>query len=167
MRLPYTKDSPTAPDPRLQAFLSKLLRSRGAHGLSPLDRTLLHSPPLARGFLQFFTAVRGASKLPMDIQEVAICRVGALNGAAFEWMHHAPLLRSAGMSEQGLETIRTAHAGKAGKDGEGGLSERLWAVMMYADAMTKEVRVSDETFARAKELLDDRQMVELSISFSQ
>ena len=164
MRLPYTENSPTVSEPHFQDFISKLLRSRGARGLSPFDRALLHSPPLARGFLQFFTAVRGNSTLPDDVKELAICRVGALNRAAFEWMHHAPLLREAGVSEEGLDTVRTWETGKLGKDGKGGLSERLWAVMLYADAMTKEVQVSDETFNRVKEHFNDRQMVELSMS---
>ena len=93
-----------------------------------------------------------------------MCRVGALNGAAFEWMHHAPLLKKAGLGDEGIETVRTAEAGRKGRDGEGGLSERMWNVMRYVDAMTKEVKVSDEVFeAVKKEMNDERQVVELSM----
>jgi alkylhydroperoxidase family enzyme len=53
--------------------------------------------------------------------ELAECRVGALNGAAFEWMHHMPLLKKAGVSDEGIERVRTAEAGRQGRDGEGGV----------------------------------------------
>lgn len=91
-----------------------------------------------------------------------MCRVGALNGAAFEWMHHMPLLKKAGVSDEGIETVRTAMPHLAGKDGEKGLNARLWAVMKYVDAMTKDVKVSDEVFNGVKRILDERQVVELS-----
>ena len=162
MRLPYTANPPKFEDPKHQAYVNRLLKARGAHGLSELDLALLHSPPLARGFMQFFTAIRGATTLPADILELAMCRVGALNGAAFEWMHHAPLLRKAGVSSEGLETVRTAEVGKVGRDGEGGLDIRLWTVMRYVDDMTKRVKVRDEVFEGVRKLLDERQIVELS-----
>ena len=92
-----------------------------------------------------------------------MCRVGALNGAAFEWMHHAPLLKQAGVTNEGVETVRTAPPNHVAKGAEGGLSERLWKVMRYADAMTKDVSVSDEVFNAVKdELKDEKQVVELS-----
>ena len=164
MRLTYTPDPPVFSNPSEQAFLEKLLKDRGHLGLGPLYRTLLISPTFARGFLQFFTAIRYRSTLPADVMELAMCRVGALNGAAFEWMHHAPLLRKAGLSDEGVETVRTAEPGRKGDDGEGGLSARMWSVMRYVDAMTKEVRVSDEVFeAVRKEMEDEKQVVELSM----
>jgi alkylhydroperoxidase family enzyme len=165
MRLKYTPDPPLFSDPSEQAFLNKLIKDRGHLGLGPLYRTLLISPTFARGFLQFMTAVRYRSTLPADVMELAMCRVGALNGAAFEWMHHMPLLKKAGISEEGIETVRTAEVGRKGRDGEGGLSGRMWNVMRYVDAMTKDVRVSDEVFeAVENELDDERQVVELSAS---
>lgn len=75
-----------------------------------------------------------------------------------------PLLKKAGVSDEGIETVRTAGAGRRGRDGEGGLSGRLWKVMRYVDAMTKEVKVSDEIFEAVRnELKDERQVVELSM----
>jgi alkylhydroperoxidase family enzyme len=112
--------------------------------------------------MQFFTAIRNKSTLPEDVMELAMCRVGALNGAAFEWMHHMPLLKKAGVSDEGIETVRTAMPHLTGNDGEKGLDGRLWSVMNYVDAMTKEIKVSDDVFDGVKRILDERQMVELS-----
>lgn len=75
-----------------------------------------------------------------------------------------PLLKKAGVSDEGIETVRTAEAGRRGRDREGELSGRLWKVMRYVDAMTKEVKVSDEVFEAVRdELKDERQVVELSM----
>jgi len=167
MRLKYVPANPTSNHASDQAFLTRLLKSRGKEGLTPLDRAMLHSPPLTRGFMQFFTAIRGKSTLPQDVMELAMCRVAALNSAAYEWMHHAPLLRDAGVGEEGLETVRTAppHArpsGKRGNDGTvQGLSEKMWATMYFVDAMTKDIKVPDELFNRVRKFLNDRQVVEL------
>lgn len=165
MRLKYTDDPPKMANPADQAWVEKLVKQRGKLGLGPLYRSLLISPNFARGFLQFFGAIRYQSSLPADVMELAMCRVGALNGAAFEWMHHAPLLKQAGVSEEGLETVRTAEPHHVAKGAEGGLSERLWKVMRYADAMTKDVAVSDEVFKAVKdELNDEKQVVELTVT---
>jgi alkylhydroperoxidase family enzyme len=170
MRLPYAQNPPRFENPKHQAFLERLLANRraaarsGGTGLSELDLTLLHSPPLARGFLQFFTAVRAAAgtTLPADVAELAMCRVAALNGAAFEWMHHAPLLRKAGLGAEGLETVRAAEEGRQGRDGEGGLTAVHWAALAYIDEMTRSVKVSDRTFQGVRRYFDERQIVELS-----
>ncbi len=168
MRLTYVPDPPTFSDPNIQSFIDNLVKERASHGmgLGALYRTLLISPTFARGFLQFFTAIRYRSTLLADVMELAMCRVGALNGAAFEWMHHAPLLKKAGVSDEGVETVRTAEPGATpkGSGEDRGLSQRMWKVMRYVDAMTKDVSVSDEVFEAMKnELNDERQVVELSM----
>lgn len=86
MRLKYTDDPPKMANPADQAWVEKLVKQRGKLGLGPLYRSLLISPNFARGFLQFFGAIRYQSSLPADVMELAMCRVGALNGAAFEWV---------------------------------------------------------------------------------
>jgi alkylhydroperoxidase family enzyme len=167
MRLPYITERATFENAKHQAFFDRLIKNRGIVGLTPLDGALLHSPGIARGFLQFFTAVRNANSLPEDVMELAMCRVGALNKAAFEWMHHAPLLHKAGVSIEGVETVRTAGVEKVGRDGEGGLSEKQWRVMRYTDEMTTKIKVTDETFKAVRDVLDsDQQMVDLSKSTS-
>jgi alkylhydroperoxidase family enzyme len=164
MRLKYSSNHPTSPDPGIQEWIDKLVASQPPGELNPLYRTLLISPPFARGFTQFFRAIRWDSTVPADLKELAMCRVAALNGAAFEWMHHVPLLRQAGISEQGCETVRSVMAGYEGSDGEGGLSRKQWLVLRYVDAMTKDVKVTDRVFAGARDAVngDERSMIELS-----
>lgn len=163
MRLTYMPDPPKFTNVGEQAFLERLIEARGSVGLGAIYRTLLISPTFAEGFTQFFSAMRHRSVVPMDVRELAMCRVGALNGAAYEWMHHMPLLKKAGVGEEGIETIRSARSGTLGQDGEGGLSGRLWKVLRYVDSMTTDVRVGDEIFDAIKNELDnERQVLELS-----
>jgi alkylhydroperoxidase family enzyme len=155
MRLTYTDDPPTYPsDPPAQDFIDKLIADRKTHNLplGALYRTILISPSLSPPFHDFFSAIRYSSTVPEDMRELAMCRVGAINGAAYEWAHHEPLMRKAGVSEEGAETVRTAERGRVGKEGEGGLSGRLWVVMAYCDAVTDMV-VDDGGFERVKGVL--------------
>lgn len=41
--------------------------------------------------------------------------------------------------------------------------ERHTAVFAYTDAMTRDVRVPDEVFARLKELFSEREVVEITV----
>ncbi len=166
MRLTYTSDPPTYLEgSHEQTFLDNLIQARGPLGLGPIYRTLLISPTFAEGFTAFFSAIRYNSTVPEDIRELSMCRVGAVNSAAYEWNHHAPLLRQAGLSEQAVETVRTAPPGAEGGDGEGELSLRLWRVVRLCDAMTKELKVPEKVFADVLQELDgdERKMVELSM----
>jgi len=169
MRLTYTSDPPTYPEgSHEQTFLDNLIQARGPLGLGPIYRTLLISPTFAEGFTAFFSAIRYNSTVPEDIRELSMCRVGAVNSAQYEWHHHAPLLRQAGVSEEAVETVRTEPAGTEGGEGEGGLSLRLWRVVRLCDAMTKELKVPDKIFADVLQELDgdERKMVELTLTIS-
>lgn len=90
-------------------------------------------------------------------------RVGALNGAAYEWAHHCPLMVKAGVSEEGAETVRTA---ARGEPGEGrGLSKELWVLLRFCDAVT-DMKVDDAIFKEMQDVVggDEKTMLELSAS---
>jgi alkylhydroperoxidase family enzyme len=95
------------------------------------------------------------------VREIAICRVAVLNGAGYEWEHHAPLARKGGVGEEGMKVL-----GREESTGEGsteeGLSEKQWAVVRYTDAMTRGVRVTDEVFGELGKHFDDREVVEIT-----
>jgi alkylhydroperoxidase family enzyme len=135
------------------------VRKRRGGGLLLLDRMLLHSPPLAAGWNAYLGAVRTQLSLPAKARELAICGVAAWNGAEFEFVHHVPHLLQAGGTQAQADALRdlaTAASTLALFD-EG---ER--AVLQLTLEMTRDVKVSDSTFARAgKALGGTRQVVEL------
>lgn len=44
----------------------------------------------------------------------------------------------------------------------GALSETQWAVLRYADAMTRDVEVKEEVFAEVKKRFNEREVVEIT-----
>lgn len=144
-RLPYCPDdSETA---------ARLAARRGGR-LTPLDRLLLHSPPVADGWNSLLGAIRSRTTLPADVRELVICRIAVLNGAAYEWDAHAPLAVEAGVREEQLAAVRSGE--------RGALSEVQQAAVDYATVMTRDVAVPDEMFDALRALFDERGLVELT-----
>ncbi|KAH6686127.1 hypothetical protein EV126DRAFT_434086, partial [Verticillium dahliae] len=104
----------------------------------PLDLTLLHSPPVADGWNSFLGAVRTQTIVPADLRELAISRVAVVNRlAAMDWLKgQAGDLAEPSVAAEGTDLF-----------GEG-----QWAALLLADEMTRNVQVSDETFAKVKGL---------------
>ncbi|KAI9758143.1 MAG: hypothetical protein M4579_003175 [Chaenotheca gracillima] len=166
MRLPYAPTTPPDDAGPNAAIYERIAARRAPRPLTSLDLALLHAPPIADGWNTFLGAIRTKNNLPASVFELAICRVAVLNGAVYEWTHHAPLAVKGGVSADGMETIRLAPEGAAAagrkSDGEGGLSRREWAVLAYTDQMTKGVTVDDGVFARVREDFEEAQVVELT-----
>jgi alkylhydroperoxidase family enzyme len=121
---------------------------------------LLHSPPLAKGWNAFLGEVRGHLELSPKLRELAICVVAVLNGADYEFQHHAPEFVKAGGKVEQLDALRnqeTAHV-------DTGLFDAVErAVIEFTNEMTNCVWVNDAVFAAARAALkSDRLLVELA-----
>ncbi|KAK4144268.1 AhpD-like protein [Dichotomopilus funicola] len=164
MRLPYTPNPPQPTTPEEEAIVARIAARRAPRPLQPLDLTLLHSPPVADGWNSFLGAIRTKTdSVPADLRELAISRVAVVNGAWYEWAHHAPLAVEAGVGEDGMGVVKREGELVLGlKEGVEGLNEKQWAVVCYADEMTRNVKVRDETFARMRELFGEREIVEIT-----
>lgn len=162
MRLPYVPDPPPTTTEAEAEILARVQARRAPRGLLPLDRALLHSFPVADGWNSFLGAIRTRTSLSADIREIAICRVAAINGAWFEWDHHAPLLEEAGLSADALSVVRDVDADVADAVSRGLLNAAQAAVLEYTDAMTKTVTVPDPVFQEVKDRFNDREVVEIT-----
>jgi AhpD family alkylhydroperoxidase len=148
-RLPYA-DLTT---PQTQPLVERIVAERG--NVLHLYQMLLHSPPVAAGWLNFLTSIRQLSTLPGDLRELVIMRVAAMNGAQYEADQHAPYALKEGVSEQQLLALPDwTHSSL--------FSEQERAVLAYADAMTHSVQVPDAVFDAVHRLLDARLVVELT-----
>ncbi|KAK3673427.1 hypothetical protein LTR78_006661 [Recurvomyces mirabilis] len=156
MRLPYIPDDPQLPSAVDQAIVERVKERRGGK-LLELDKALLHAPPIADGWNSFLGAIRTKGTLHASIRELAISRVAVLNQAWYEWDHHVPLLKQAGvLSEELAEKVKD-------KSWEGeGLDEKHRAVLEYTDAMTIGCVVSEPVSARLRELFSDKEVVEVT-----
>jgi alkylhydroperoxidase family enzyme len=153
-RLPYIARDVVEPREIVDA-----VRARRGGTLLNLDRMLLHSPPVAMGWNRLMGAVRGDLALSPKLKELAMCGVAVLNGAEYEWGHHAPLFLQAGGTEAQLAAMREPLA--ASRDAAlFDAAER--AALALTVEMTQNVQVADATFEAVRAALpDDRHAFEL------
>jgi alkylhydroperoxidase family enzyme len=145
--------------PRDEALVKSIEARRGGT-LINLDRMLLWSEPLARGWNTYLRALRQEISLSPFLRELAICVVARLTGAQYEYHHHAPELRKAGATDAQLALL---------DDPDGAARSPLYddlqrAVIRFAIASTRHVQVPDEIFDELKLSLTPTELVELVAS---
>lgn len=112
------------------------------------------------GWNSLLGAVRQRGVLSDDLREISICRVALQNRAWFEWDQHAPLLQAAeGVTDECMHVIKAPTPTTRGP-----LSEKQWLVLQYSDAMTRQIEVHENLFRRLREVFNDREVVELTIT---
>jgi alkylhydroperoxidase family enzyme len=162
MRIPYVPNPPEPSSPEEAAIVERIQARRAPRPLQPLDLALLHAPAVADGWNSFLGAVRTRTSLPADLREIAISRVAVVNRAWYEWAHHAPLAEEGGVSKQGMEVVRGEGELRLEDAVPAGLTAEQWAVVCYAEEMTRNVQVREETFARLRELFGEKEIVEIT-----
>ena len=159
MRIPaWTPELKPQPAELVDAILAR----RGGQ-LINLDRALLWSEPLARGWNTYLKAVR--TELPTDrrLRELAICTVALLTGAQYEYHHHAPDFLAAGGTPAELDALARVVARDALAEArDAALGELEQLVIRYAAQMTLDVRVDDTLFAALRGHFDTTALVELT-----
>ncbi|KAJ4352054.1 uncharacterized protein N0V89_007400 [Didymosphaeria variabile] len=168
MRVSYApKEPPTEED---KSIYERIAARRAPRPLIPLDLALLHNTSVADGWNSFIGAIRTKTSVPDSLKELAIARVAVLNHAVHEWDVHAALALGGGISKEGLETAFTAEVVKKGDkvefEGKGGLTRDQWVVLAYADQMTVGVEVDDRVAGALREVLGDKQVVELTATIA-
>jgi alkylhydroperoxidase family enzyme len=161
MRIPHW-NSDLKPQP---ADLVNAIEARRGGTLLNLDRALLWSEPLARGWNTYIGAVRMQLGASRQLRELAICTVALITGAHYEYHHHAPDYLAAGGSQAGLDALAAyVHAG--GDAPPHGLTGDEALVAQYAAQMTRNVEVDDALFTMLKERFDTTQLVEITAAIA-
>jgi alkylhydroperoxidase family enzyme len=158
MRIKPWNPEAAARDPKL---VDAILARRGGT-LINLDRALLWSEPLARGWNTYVGAVRRELAVDPRLKELAICMVARLTGADYEFRHHWPEYVKAG----GRDDLRSRldQPDRALADPDFTAEERV--AMRYAAAMTRDVRVPPALFAEVRKILDETGVVELTAAIA-
>ena len=140
------------------AELVAAIRKRRGGQFINLDRMLLHSVPIAEGWNHFIGEIRNNLSLNPKLRELAMCGVAILNGAEYEFFHHAPPFKKAGGTEEQVQAIRLI--------GEPQFPRQLFS-QVENDAvdltyqMTRNIRVDSELMKRLQKALGSRDTVEL------
>lgn len=145
-------------DLREPAEIVDAVRARRGGHLLNLDRMLLHSPELARGWNAHLGAVRTRMSVSPRLREIAICVVAVLNDAEYEFMHHAPELLAAGGSQAQVDALRLPYEAMA----NAALFDEIErATIELTIEMTRNVRVRDGLTESLNASLGTQHTVEL------
>ncbi len=159
MRLP---DWTPERKPQPQELVDAILARRGGTLLN-LDKALLWSEPLARGWNTYLKAVRTELPTSRKLRELGICAVALLTGALYEYHHHAPDFLAAGGTQAQLDALNAfVRIDPRGLPVDPALGTVEKLVIRYAAQMTLDVKVSDDVFAALREHFDETQIVELT-----
>ncbi|GAC1533569.1 MAG: carboxymuconolactone decarboxylase family protein [Ramlibacter sp.] len=160
MRIPdWTPQAKPQPEPLVNAILAR----RGGSLLN-LDKALLWSEPLARGWNVYLKAVRTELPTSRKLRELGICTVALLTGAQYEYHHHAPDFIAAGGTQAELDALQAFCRAPDGVPWRLQGDESL--IARYAAQMTRQVKVDDALFAQLQQRFDTTQLVELTAAIA-
>ncbi len=152
-RIPYVPTDIAEP-----AEIVDAIRKRRGGTLLNLDRMLLRSPALAAGWNTYLGAVRNALTLDAKLREIGMCVVAVLNGAEYEFIQHAPVFIKAGGTQAQIDAMRDPQAAMRNTQL---FDDAERAAIALTFEMTRNVQVSDATFAQVRACLSEQQTVEL------
>jgi len=161
---PKALKSPTQVVPYVPADLAEpaeivdAIRARRGGHLINLDRMLLHSIPYARGWNAFLGEVRKNLSVSPKLREIAMCGVAVLNGAEYEFFHHAPELLAAGGTQAQVDALRLIGSPQADLSMFDNTERNAIALTLH---MTRDIQVPQRVMESLKESLGISQLVEL------
>ena len=117
---------------------------------------MLRSPVLAQLLFDLFRYLRWETSVPTRLNEFAILIIGRQWRSQVEWFAHAPIAAKAGLS---ADIIAELKANKRPST----MAEDEALVYDFVTELTTTKQVSDQTFARAKKLFNDQQIVDLTM----
>ena len=119
-----------------------------------LTRMLLHAPAETKGFLDLVSGFRRGALDPR-LRETVILRVATDEENLYQRMQHLPAAAQAGLSKEEVDAITRGDLAR--------LDPRLAVAVRFVDECITRVKVSDATFADAKEVFSPGEIVEMTL----
>jgi len=124
-------------------------------GLSGPYSPLLRSPVLGQRMFDLLYYLRWNTSVPLRLNEMAILIIGRQWRSQVEWFAHAPIAARAGLSPDIIADLKAQTRPRNMKDDEA-------IVYDLVTELTTTHKLSDDTFARAKQILGEQQVVDLT-----
>jgi 4-carboxymuconolactone decarboxylase len=124
-------------------------------GIAGPYNPMLRSPVLGQRMLDLFHYLRWETSVPIRLNEFAILIIARQWRSQVEWYAHAPLAAKAGLSSDIIAELKT---GKRSSQ----MAEDEAVVYDFVSELTTTHAVSDQTYARAKKVFSDQQIVDLT-----
>ena len=124
-------------------------------GLGGPYNPMIRSPVLGQRLYDLFYYLRWQTSVPTRLNEFAILIIGRQWRSQVEWFAHVPIALKAGLS---AEVIAELKANKRPSK----MAEDEAVVYDFVTELTTTHKVSDATFARARKIFNDQQIVDLT-----
>jgi 4-carboxymuconolactone decarboxylase len=124
-------------------------------GLAGPYNPMMRNPVLGQKLFDLFAYLRWDTSVPVKLNEFAIIIIGRQWRSQVEWFAHAPLAQKAGLSPDIIADL------KANKR-PANMAEDEATVYDFVTELTSTHKVSDATYARAKKIFNDQQIVDLT-----
>ncbi len=131
------------------------MEGRGSAVLN-LHRAVANSPNMLRNFMRLGNSLLLHGALPPHLRELAILRIAQMTDAGYEWAHHVPIARQAGVGEEQIAALSTWQTSPH-------FDGRERAVLRYVESTTSAVKVPDEAFREVRTHLGEAEVVELTL----
>jgi len=162
----FAADPATSKEPRFpqltmdqlseaQKPLGEQIMKVSSVGLGGPYNPMIRSPVLGQRLYDLFYYLRWQTSVPTRLNEFAILIIGRQWRSQVEWFAHAPLAAKAGLSTNVIAEL------KEGKR-PSSMAEDEAVVYDFVTELTSTKKVSDETYARAKKVFNDQQIVDLT-----
>lgn len=147
-RIPYADPDTPATKP----LVDRIVKERGS--VLHLYQMLLHSPPVAEGWLNYLTAIRQQCTLDGGIRELVIVRVAQINGAQYEADQHIPIALKEGVSQEKMDALANWREATC-------FSEMERTILELTDQMTTNVQADRVLIDTLSGHLSHQELVEL------
>ena len=124
-------------------------------GLGGPYNPMIRSPVLGQRLFDLFYYLRWQTSVPTRLNEFAILIIGRQWRSQVEWFAHAPLAAKAGLSADIIAELKQGRRPSK-------MAEDEALTYDFVTELTTTQKVSDETFARAKKVFNDQQIVDLT-----
>jgi 4-carboxymuconolactone decarboxylase len=124
-------------------------------GLGGPYNPLMRSPVLGQRLFDLWYYLRWQTSVPTKLNEFAILIIGRQWRSQVEWYAHAPLAAKAGLSPDIIAELKASKRPPS-------MAEDEAVVYDFVTELTTTQKVSDETYARAKKVFNDQQIVDLT-----
>ena len=138
-----------------QRPLAEQIMQVSSIGIAGPYNPMLRSPVFGQRMFDLLRYLRWDTSLPLRLNEFAILIVARHWRSQVEWFAHAPLAQKAGLSPALIAELKANQR-------PGHMAEDEAAVYDFVTELLTRRDVADATFARAKDVLGEQQVVDLT-----
>ena len=138
-----------------QKPLGEQIMKVSSTGIGGPYNPMLRSPVLGQRLYDLFYYLRWQTSVPTRLNEFAILIIGRQWRSQVEWFAHAPIAAKAGLSPDIIAELKASKR-------PSNMAEDEALVYDFVTELTTTKKVCDQTFARAKKVFNDQQIVDLT-----